>query len=136
MLGFKRNYISRVKDQEMTIKNVENIETNLSIKSGLRYETLLKLKLHNKDITVSIYDKNMNLIKEFDRIKKAADYVGLDRSSVSTYIKNGNLWQNSYYFKLKVNSPINYDNETYSLNKLTEVNNNIKKTNRSYILEV
>jgi hypothetical protein len=60
-------------------------------KPGLSKETILKLKLHNKNITVSIYNKENQLIKEFNRIKKTAEFVGLSPSSVSGYIKNGKL---------------------------------------------
>lgn len=47
---------------------------------------ILKLKIHSKDIVVSIYEKNNELIKEFNRIKTAAEFVGLSSSSVSGYM--------------------------------------------------
>lgn len=49
-------------------------------------KTILKLKIHSKDIVVSIYEKNNELIKEFNRIKTAAEFVGLSSSSVSGYM--------------------------------------------------
>lgn len=47
--------------------------------------------------------KNNELIKEFNRIKTAAEFVGLSSSSVSGYIKSGRLLNNLCYFKLKTN---------------------------------
>lgn len=47
------------------------------------------MKLHSKYLVVSIYDKNNELIKEFNRIKTAVEFVGLSSSSVSGYIKSG-----------------------------------------------
>jgi group I intron endonuclease len=112
----------------------------LSIRPSISQETILKLKLHNKDITVSIYNKNDELVKEFNRIKIAAEFVGLSASSVSGYIKNGKLWNNLYYFKLKTNSklekltkdfPLDTNNIT-SIRSISDINKNCK----SYKLEV
>jgi len=99
----KNNIIELLKN-----KNSSNVNTteNTPININLSKETILKLKYHNQDITVSVTDKCNNLIKEFKRIKHAAEFVGLSPSSVSGYIKSGKLWKDVYYFKLKVNTNI------------------------------
>lgn len=104
-----------------------NLNENKSIKPFLSDETIIKLKLHNKDITVSVTDKYNNIIKQFARIRHAAEFAGLSPSSVSGYIKSGKLWKDTYYFKLKVNTNINKLN--FPLNN--KDNNEILKTSDS-----
>jgi hypothetical protein len=89
MLGFKH----RKKNIQFKFDNkvFNKCEEKPSLKPGISQETILKLKLHNKNIIVNVYDKNNNLIKEFNRIKLAAKFVGLSPSTVSGYIKNGKL---------------------------------------------
>lgn len=113
----------------------------LSIRPSISQETILKLKLHNKDITVSIYNKNNELVKEFNRIKIAAEFVGLSPSSVSGYIKNGKLWNNLYYFKLKTNTNLEERTKSFPLDDnnnviLVRSNSDIPKNYKSYKLEV
>lgn len=104
MLGFKHSEENKLKFG-LTRKGKSFTKSkHISIRPPISKETILKLKLHNKNITVSIYNTNNELIKEFNRIKIAAEFVGLSATSVSGYIKSGKLWNNLYYFKLKINS--------------------------------
>lgn len=84
MLEFKhtKDNIKFKLDNKLFTKN----EHNLSIKPGISQKTILKLELYSIDIVVSIYDKNSKLIREFNRIKTAAEFVGLSFSSVSGYM--------------------------------------------------
>lgn len=107
-------------------------QKTLSLKS-LNKETILKQKLHGKNITVFLLDKNNDILKEFNRIKLAADYVGLDRSSVSGYIKNGKLWKNLYYFKLKTNSVLGIKESKFLLEEFSE--NSIRTFSEEYNLK-
>jgi len=141
MLGFKRIEKNKLRfdlihEDKLYIKS----KHILSIKPSVSRETILKLKLHNKNITVSIYNKNNELIKEFDRIKMAAEFVGLSPSSVSGYIKNGKLWNNSYYFKLKTNSQLDKSANNFPLDTdnitLVRSISDIGKDSKSYKLEV
>lgn len=68
MLEFKhtKDNIKFKLDNKLSIKN----EHNLSIKPRISQKTILKLKLHSKDIVVSIYDKNNELIKNCCRIRR------------------------------------------------------------------
>jgi hypothetical protein len=92
MLGYKHDR-AKVLEQalERRGKTYKRSQVFISLKPAISKETIIKLKLHTKDITVSIYDKEYTLVKEFNRIKKAAEFVGLSPSSVSGYIKNGKL---------------------------------------------
>ena len=106
MFGYKHEKNLNIK-LEFDQDQFQIIHKTLYKKPLINEETLWKLKLHNKSITVSIYTKENELIKCFNRIKTAAEFVGLSPSSVSGYIKNGKLWNNLYYFKLKTNTIIN-----------------------------
>jgi hypothetical protein len=91
MLGFKHFTKGKLKFDDPGNKFDTKKSSFLSIKPSISKETILKLKLHNKDITVSILAKDGLLVKQFNRIKAAAEFVGLSPSSVSGYIKNGKL---------------------------------------------
>lgn len=120
-------------------KSINN--KKLSIKPGLKTETIIKLKLHNKNIIVNVYNKENNIVASFNRIKVAANFVGLSPSTVSGYIKNGKLWKNLYYFKLIANTKLDENSFHFPLNE-NEINNNINikkkiiKKNKSYVLKV
>jgi hypothetical protein len=141
MLGFKHSEENILKfgliHRGKSYKKSKHV---LSIRPSISQETILKLKLHNKDITVSIYNKNNELVKEFNRIKIAAEFVGLSPSSVSGYIKNGKLWNNLYYFKLKTNTNLDERIQSFPLdnNSMISVrsNSDISKNYKSYKLEV
>ena len=62
-------------------------------------ETIDKLKLRSRGAVTCIYDKNNELLREFNTIKDAANFSGLSPSSVSKYIARGLIWNNTYYFK-------------------------------------
>jgi hypothetical protein len=62
--------------------------------------------------------------------------VGLSPSSVSGYIKNGKLWNDLYYFKLKVNTKLNEDSLYFPLDENELKNQNSTKHRNSYLLEV
>lgn len=140
MLGYKHDR-AKVLEQalERRGKTYKRSQVFISLKPAISKETIIKLKLHTKDITVSIYDKEYTLVKEFNRIKKAAEFVGLSPSSVSGYIKNGKLWNDLYYFKLKVNTKLNEDSLHFPLDENVLKNQNPNKKNKhrnSYSLEV
>lgn len=133
LLGFKRS---------QSIKKIipENLDYEKGIKPEVSQETILKLKLHAKNKIVCIYDKNFNLIKEFDTLKKAGEYLGISYCSVSFYIKNSKLYNNLYYFKVKTNNlpkntyfPLEND---YFPSKIDYVNYGKKKTKNSYTFRV
>lgn len=107
MLGFKHSEDNKLKFSMIHRgKSYIKSKHELSVRPSISKDTILKLKLHNKNITVSIFDQNDQLIQEFNRIKFAAEFVGLSASSVSGYIKNGKLWNNLYYFRLKTNTTL------------------------------
>nr|YP_010303548.1 GIY endonuclease [Purpureocillium takamizusanense]UNI92577.1 GIY endonuclease [Purpureocillium takamizusanense] len=137
MLGFKHAMYNKL-DFGYKIKK-ELYKKNESLKPLINKETILKLKLHNKDITVSIYDVNNILIREFNRIKTAAEFVGLSASSVSGYIKSGKLWNKKYYFKLKVNTILDKSVSNFPLDNskvIIKSNAIVNKNSKSYKLEV
>lgn len=139
MLGFKHIKNNEFKFELNHDKFLKKNKDISSLKPIINKETILKLKLHNKSITVSIYDINNILVKKFNRIKAAAEFVGLSASSVSGYIKNGKLWNNKYYFKLKINTILDENASNFPLDN----NDNIvikstitNKKSKSYKLEV
>lgn len=135
MLGFKG--IENNKSKLTFInKSCGDIKDVTYLKPLINKETILKLKLHNKSITVSIHNKNDELVKEFNRIKIAAKFVGLSPSTVSGYIKTGKLWNNKYYFKLKTNTNLSDNNLNFPLDNKEEIiiksNNSCVSYNKSY----
>lgn len=68
----------------------------------LSKETIAKLKARSKGVKTCIYDKSNHLLKEFITIKDAAKYIGLSPSSVIKYITKGTLWNDRYYFVIKL----------------------------------
>lgn len=134
MLGFKHknNKSEVISIQKGKSKNI------LSLKPIINKETILKLKLHNKNITVSIYDINNLLVKEFSRIKTAAEFVNLSPSTVSGYIKSGKLWNQKYYFKLRANTILDEKTLEFPLdyNIIKPINSVSDKNYKSYKLEV
>lgn len=139
MLGFK--HIENNKSKLTLInKSSKDIKDVTYLKPLINKETILKLKLHNKSITVSIYNKNYELVKKFNRIKIAAEFVGLSPSTVSGYIKTGKLWNNKYYFKLKTNTILEDNNLNFPLDNKERImiksNNSINNSYNSYKLEV
>jgi hypothetical protein len=116
------------------------ITINKKSKFKFSDETLLKIKLHNKDITVTIYNKEGNIIKQFNRITAAANFIGLSRSSLSNYIKNNKIWKDKYYFKLTSHSTLSKQETIFpldfkDLNIIPSININNKR-NKSYSLGV
>lgn len=139
MLGYKHSKESILEQGSARRGKIyKRSKVFISLKPAISQETIIKLKLHNKDITVSIYDKEYNLIKQFNRIKAAAEFVGLSPSSVSGYIKNGKLWNDLYYFKLKVNTVLNKDLLDFPLDNdvIKKYNKAKNKHGNSYGLEV
>jgi group I intron endonuclease len=138
MLGFKHFTKGKLKFDDPGNKFDTKKSSFLSIKPSISKETILKLKLHNKDITVSILAKDGLLVKQFNRIKAAAEFVGLSPSSVSGYIKNGKLWKNKYYFKLKVNTILDSKFSKFLLddNMIKECKSLTNKSKKSYGLMV
>ena len=136
-LGFKH------KDKLILNENKNSKYTKLSkikLKPDPSKETIVKMKLHSKNKIVSLYTKNNLLIKNFPTIRKAAEYVQLSPTSVSTYIKNEKLWNHSYRFVLKSNAPLNEKSFYFPLDNFNEknifiVNTKIKKS-KGYIFEV
>lgn len=122
------NYSKKVWEQE-----------NISIKPGFSKETIIKQKLHNKEITVYMYDKNSKLIKKFDRIMKAAQFLGVSNSTISNHIKYNTLHQEAYYFKLKVD-PLITPNLYFPLNSedptMTSCIFPVKRNKNNYIVGV
>lgn len=109
------------------------------IRPEVSQETMLKLKLHSKNITVIIYTRENIYVREFSSIKDTAKFVELSPTSVSKYIKSGKLWNNKYYFKLKtniVNNNISFPLDNHD-NTVTTRIDNIKTLNRrSCVFEV
>lgn len=135
MLGFKHKMLKL----ERIKKLPETYNDNIYLKPSINQETILKLKLHNKNITVSIFSNTNQLIQEFIRIRAAAEFVGLSPSSVSGYIKSGRLWNNRYYFKLKTNTILDKKSTIFPLenkNLIIRYQDPTLKNNKSYSLEV
>lgn len=139
MRGFKHN--------ENTKKNYSVVRTGkcyrkiegVIVRPEVSQETILKLKLHSKEIKVIIYTAEYKPLKEFNSIREAANYVELSPSSVSKYIKSGRLWNNMYYFKLNTimaSNNISFPLEDYDDKSATKVENTITPNKRSYIFEV
>lgn len=99
------NLVGSTSNNKIKIRSIEKIKYDkpyTSIKPPMAEETIIKLKLH-KNIKVNIYDKYGNFIIQFDKIKKAAAYVGLAHCTVSNYIRTKKLWRNKYYFEIIIN---------------------------------
>lgn len=59
-----------------------------------------RTKLYNN---IYMYDDNMNLIKEFNTVSLALDFLGLKgHSGLYKAIKNKTKYKNYYWFKVKV----------------------------------
>jgi hypothetical protein len=55
-------------------------------------------KFNIKDIRISIYNINNELINILDNIKKTSIFYNIPSSTLSDYIKSGKLYKNKYYF--------------------------------------
>jgi hypothetical protein len=74
---------------------------SVKIKPNISKETTLRMKSHKiMKKKVEIYTEKNELIKVYNTITEAANYLGLSPSSTSRYIKYGNLWNNSYYIRM------------------------------------
>ena len=62
-----------------------------------KYKSLIKV---NK-LNVGIYDLNFNLVKVFKNNVELAKYFNISSTTVSKYIKTGNIFRFLYYFKKK-----------------------------------
>ena len=63
-------------------------------------ETKLKKSLSKSKIPVGLYDTNNNLIKTFTNQVELSNFLNLNKSTISRYLKSGKLILNKYYIKL------------------------------------
>lgn len=123
---------------QLNIKKHFKNESNLSIHPPIKNETIIKLKMH-KNIYLNIFNKDNEFIIQFDKIRQAADYIGVSHTTVSDYANSGRLWNNQYYFKINVREnvkPLNLhfplDSDVFkTIERIKPITNK-----RSYCLEV
>jgi group I intron endonuclease len=102
------------------IKSNKNIEKKKEIKS----ETRLKLSLRGPGVSVKIFDRLNNLIKEFPTKASAAKFVGVWPSTISKIFETGISYDN-YVYKFEVK-----DTRVWVCNldrKLIKILSNVKK---------
>jgi len=63
-------------------------------------DTILKLSLRSRGVSVKVFDKSNNLVKEFPTITSTAIYFGISNKTVSKYINSSRSYD-GYTFKSK-----------------------------------
>nr|QWS06188.1 GIY endonuclease [Clonostachys rogersoniana] len=119
-------------------KSLKSIDS-LKIRPDISKETILKLKSHKRmGKKVEIYTKEDELIKVCNTIVEAANYLGLSHSTTSNYIKYGNLWNNSYYIRMKFLDSPAYMSKYFPLDEenITSVIEDIKSHMSYSVFEV
>ena len=61
-------------------------------------DTRLKLSLRSKGVSVKVFNKSNNLVKEFPTITSTAKYFNISNRTVSRYLEN-NKFYNGFIFK-------------------------------------
>lgn len=65
-----------------------------------------ELQISSFPCTVEVYDPSGNRVEKFDSISKAAEFLGINRSTIHYNANKGKLWKGKYFFKLvPMNSP-------------------------------
>lgn len=127
-LGVKRNIMFSIN----LSKSRRGKSISLSIKTNnmnnipkiVTDETKLKISSRCKGISVKIFDKSNNLVKEFPTITSAAKYLGVTTKTVSMIYKTGKSYDSFVYkFDIKDNRVWVYD---YNY-KLVNILDGIKK---------
>jgi len=141
MLGFKHSKETKKDFSEARRGKCYKFIQGIVIRPEVSQATILKLKLHSKNIKVLLCTKKKEPVREFDSIINTAKYIGLSATSVSKYIKSNKVWNNTYRFILKAD--VSYDKSLVHFpledqNIIAPKIDNIKfSTNRrSYIFEV
>ena len=62
-------------------------------------ESKLKMSIAKSKTPIGLYDINNNLIKLFINQVELANYLNINKSSISRYLKSGKLLLNKYYIK-------------------------------------
>lgn len=124
-LGVKRNPMFSI--------NLSKSRRGKKIKSGHKinnvpiittYETRLKKSLRSRGISVKIFDRSNNLVKEFSTIQSAAKCIGVTSTTISNIFKTGKSYDNFIYkFYIKSNKIWVCDHD----NKLINLFDDIKK---------
>lgn len=91
--------------------------------------TKLKLSSRSQCVKVKIFDSSKNFINEFPNIKSAAQYVGVNYTTISKIYNTGISYDNYLY----VFEPKDIRVWIYNCdNKLIEILENAKKTSEKY----
>lgn len=53
-----------------------------------------------KDVSVSIYDKEYNIVYISTTANKAAKFCGRSHTALGRYLKSGKFWKDKYYFSI------------------------------------
>lgn len=64
-------------------------------------ETKIKMSLSRSKVPVGLYDTNNNLIKTFINQVELSNFLNLNKSTISRYLKSGKLILNKYYIPPK-----------------------------------
>jgi group I intron endonuclease len=62
-------------------------------------ESKLKMSIAKSKTPIGLYDINNNLIKLFINQVELANYLNINKSTISRYLKSGKLLLNKYYIK-------------------------------------
>jgi len=103
--------------------------TNNTTPRVMTVESRLKLSKNARGVCVKIFDKNNNFINQFPNLKTAAEYLGVDSSTLGNIYKTGISYDDYIYkFEAKDLRVWVYD----SNNKLINIMDNITKTSLFY----
>jgi hypothetical protein len=82
MLGFKHSEENLLKFS-INLRGKKFIKKqNLTSPRITNQETINKLKLRSKGVIIKVFDKNENLIHQFDSISQAAKTLNLSRTTI------------------------------------------------------
>lgn len=93
---------------------VDSNTINMIFKRGKSYDDYI-YKFEVKDTRVWVYDNNKESIKIIDNIRKTSEWSNIAESTISDYIKLGELYKNKFYFHVK--QDVNSTTNSYCKNK-------------------
>jgi hypothetical protein len=92
VMGYKHTELNKLKFSSIHRgKSYKKHINHNNIRSPVSADTISKLKIRAKGVSVSVYNKDLEFFKQFPTIKDTADFVGLSSSSVSKYIEKSTL---------------------------------------------
>lgn len=114
-LGFKHSEVTKekiiisktgIKHEILFSENLSKARRGKKNKLGIKInatpktttvDTRLKISERARGVCVKVFDKNNNFINQFSSMKSAANYYGVDRSTISRIFKTGISYDNYIY---------------------------------------